>query len=123
MFTGWHNHEVFRCVVVFVFVQMVDMLIGLKRTTDHDLRDNSVLMATVQLAIGRWLYGRETLDLRVAVIDATNVFGRYVIGITPSTQALCVHSAIAVATLFDGLATSLVTADLGWPSRVAPQKR
>ena len=85
MFSGRHDSEVFRCVVVFVLIQVMDMLVTAQGPADHDLRDNTMLMPTVQLAIGRWLYGRETLELRVAVIDATNVFWRYVIGITPST--------------------------------------
>lgn len=97
MFSGRHDSEVFRCVVVFVFIQVMDVLIRAQWSSHHVLRNDAVLVAAEEFSVGRWLNSWKTLALGLAVIGPPNFLWRHVGRIAPSAQPLRMHPAIAKA--------------------------
>jgi hypothetical protein len=114
VFSGRHDSEVFRCVVVFVLVQVMDMLVTAQGPSQHVLRNNTVLMTAEELSVSRWLDGLKAIELRLAVFGPANLMRRHVRGITPSAKPLRMHAAVAKTTFFSRLLAALVSAPLGW---------
>jgi hypothetical protein len=101
-----HYFQIGWVVVVFVAINVMHDFPSLKRSSNHLLSYNTMLMAPIALAVCRFLDGIKPFKLRRSVCCSALLFRGGVMRIAVAAYTLRVHSTHAVAvnrlaTVFD----------------------
>jgi hypothetical protein len=82
---------------VLVAIDVMHYFSTLKRSANHLLSYNAMLMPPMALAVGRFFYSIKSRKLSCAVTGSALLFGGNVVRVAVATHSLRVHSAHGVA--------------------------